>query len=299
MSVAMLARKAEDKEAVKAGTRAFGGLRVGAPNDAYEQKADSVANAVMSGERVGPHWSFARMNIEPHSRKCASGGADGAQGKAWHCDSPLEEEAAQGPQHAEPAPAKEAPGAAAPREEPPNALGESASVGEPMQSDGGTSAPCPAKTVVEKVTNKMADGQKYRTGMGAVAIIAVQPDSQTWDGASITESFKTPTSDCPKEFGINPCSGNSVFPVGAGKNSPVFGSIPATRNRFPDFHETRWKGGSLLHERNPGGKDSCTIACEQQYSCGGKVIGTHTITRTFTKGKIGSVDVTFVSVSKT
>jgi hypothetical protein len=288
MSVAILARKAEDAEAATArapSRGAFASLRVSQPNDAYEQQADRVADAATAGERVRPQWSFARMNIEPLSRKCASGDARGAQGKAWHCDSPLEEEAAQGPQRAEPVAEKETPGAAAPREAPPNAIGESAPVAEPLQSGGATSAPCPAKTVVEKVTNKMADGQKYRTGMGAVAVIAVQPDSQTWDGASITESFKTPTSDCPKEFGINPCSGNSVFPVGAGKHSPVFGAIPATRNRFPDFHETRW--------------NSCTIACEQQYSCGGKVIGTHTITRTFTKGKIGSVDVTFVSVAKT
>jgi hypothetical protein len=164
----------------------------------------------------------------------------------------------------------------------------------------GASTACPSKTGVDTVTNKAADGVKYRTGIGAIAKIKVDPDSQSWDGTSIVESFPTGvTSDCPKEFGINPCSGNSTFIVGVEKTSPVFGTFPATKNRFYDVHETRWKGGSLLHDRNPGGVDSCKISCEQNYSCGGAVIGKHTITRTFTKGKVGSVDVTNVSVVKT
>jgi hypothetical protein len=154
--------------------------------------------------------------------------------------------------------------------------------------------------VVDTVTNKAADGVKYRTGIGAIAKIKVEPDAQSWDGTSIVESFPTGvTSDCPKEFGITPCGGSSTFIVGVEKTSPVFGTFPATKNRFYDVHETRWKGGSLLHDRNPGGIASCKISCEQNYSCGGAVIGKHTITRTFTKGKVGSVDVTNVSVAKT
>jgi len=167
-------------------------------------------------------------------------------------------------------------------------------------SGSGSKPTCPTKTVVEKLTNKTADGKKYRTGMGAVATIKVEPDKQNWDGTGIVESFPKPlTSDCPKEFGISPCGGSSTFIVGAKRDSPVFGALAATSNRFYDFHETRWKGGSLLHDRNPGGIASCKISCEQNYSCGGAVIGTHTITRTFTKGKVDSVDVTFVNVSKT
>jgi hypothetical protein len=166
--------------------------------------------------------------------------------------------------------------------------------------DAGTTTACPTKTVVASVTNKAADGIKYRTGMGAVAKMKVEPDSQTWDGTNIVESFPSAaTSDCPKEFGINPCSGHSTFPVGTTQTSSVFGSLPATKNHFYDLHETRWKGGSLLHDRNPGGINSCKISCEQNYSCGGAVIGKHTITRTFAKGKVGSVDVTFVTVAKT
>ena len=170
----------------------------------------------------------------------------------------------------------------------------------PAHTEGSGTATCPSKSVVDTTTNATADGVKYRTGMGAVTTIKVEPDNQTWDGKEIVESFPKPlTSDCPKEFGISPCAGNSHFIVGASRNSPVFGALPATKNRFYDFHETRWKGGSLLHDRNPGGIASCKISCEQNYACGGVVIGKHTITRTFTRNKVGSVDVTFVKVSKT
>ena len=162
-----------------------------------------------------------------------------------------------------------------------------------------TSTACPTKTTVDTVTNKTADGVKYRTGIGAVTTIKVEPDARNWDGTNIVETFPTGiTSDCPKEFGISPCDGNSTFIFGASQNSHKFGALPATKNRFYDFHQTRWKGGSLLHERNPAGIDSCKISCEQNYSCGGTVIGKPTITRTFTKGKVGSVDVTNVDVTK-
>jgi hypothetical protein len=163
----------------------------------------------------------------------------------------------------------------------------------------GTTPTCPTKATVDTVTNKDADGVKYRTGMGAVTTIKVDPDTQNWDGTNIVESFpKGITSNCPKEFGITPCNGSSTFIVGASRNSPVFGTLPATKNLFYDFHETRWKGGSLLHDRNPASIDSCTISCEQNYSCGGKVIGKPIITRTFTKAKVGTVDVTNVNVAK-
>lgn len=216
-----------------------------------------------------------------------------------HRDSPEDEGIMEGQPSVE-LPSDETRGGIAPSQESPSPAGSGPTpAAEPSQTGGGTKAACPTKTVVEKVINKTADGKKYRTGMGAVAFISVQPSSQNRDGTRIVESFKPPTSDCPKEFGINPCTGSSTFIVGAKRESPIFGSLPATRNRFYDFHETRWKGGSLLHDRNPSGKDSCKVTCEQQYSCGGTVIGTHTITRTFTKGKVDSVDVTFVNVTKT
>jgi len=170
----------------------------------------------------------------------------------------------------------------------------------PLQAGSGSGASCPQSTTVDKLIGKTAaTSSTYRTGFGAAAVMKVGPDSRTWDGASVIESFGPATSDCPQEFGINPCSGHSTFPVGAGKKSPIFGDMPPARNRFYDFHETRWKGGSLLHDRNPQGKNTCKIECEQHYSCQGTEIGKHKITRTFSKGKSGSTNVTLVEVTKT
>lgn len=170
----------------------------------------------------------------------------------------------------------------------------------PMDEPPKAAAKCPTKTVVEKTTDMTPDGIKkgYRTGYGAVATMMVEPDTTNWDGAQIVESFKQTKSTCPEEFGISPCSGSSTFTVGAEGNSSVLGKLAATKNRFYDFHITRWNKGSLLHDRNPKNIDSCEAVCEQNYSCGGKVIGTHKITRTFTKGKSGNRDVTLVNVKK-
>ena len=169
-----------------------------------------------------------------------------------------------------------------------------------LDAGGGTRTSCPQKTAVDKLIGRAAaNSSTYRTGFGAVAVMRVDPDSQNWDGTSIVESFGPATSDCPQEFGIHPCSGHTTFTVGSEGHSPIFGTLAATRNRFYDYHETRWRGGSLLHDRNPQGKSSCQIECEQQYSCQGTQIGKHKIKRTFTKGKSGSTDVTLVEVART
>jgi hypothetical protein len=145
------------------------------------------------------------------------------------------------------------------------------------------------------------DGIKkgYRTGYGACAVMRVEPDSTNWDGTKIIESNKQTKNSCPAEFDISPCSGSDTFTVGPESNSSILGKLPATRNHFYDYHISRWNRGSLLHDRNAKDVASCEVVCEQNYSCGGKVIGTHTITRTVTKGTSGSRDVTLVAVTKT
>ncbi|MGZ8183428.1 MAG: hypothetical protein ACXWT1_15850 [Methylobacter sp.] len=171
---------------------------------------------------------------------------------------------------------------------------------EPLEEGGKKKTKCPSKTVVEKTIDMTPDGIKkgYRTGYGATAVMHVQPDSTNWDGTQIVESLKQTKNTCPEEFKISPCSGNSTFTVGAEAKSSVLGTLEAKSNRFYDFHISRWNKGSLLHDRNPADIDSCQVECEQSYSCGGGVIGKHTVTRTFTKGKSGSRDVTLVAVTK-
>jgi Domain of unknown function (DUF4157) len=171
---------------------------------------------------------------------------------------------------------------------------------EPLDEGGAKKAKCPDKTVVEKTVDMTPAGIKkgYRTGYGACAVIRAEPVSTNWDGTKISEANKQTKNTCPKEFGISPCTGADTFTVGTESNSSVLGKLPATQNRFYDFHISRWNKGSLLHDRNPKNIDTCEAECEQSYSCGGVIIGKHTVTRTFSKGTSGSRDVTLVTVTK-
>lgn len=195
----------------------------------------------------------------------------------------------------------ELPGEGMPKKKPAGGEDELGGGAVPMDEPGKAAVKCPTKTVVEKTTDMTPKGieKGYRTGYGAVATMRVEPDATNWDGTQIVEANKRTKNTCPEEFKIDPCSGKDTFTVGAERNSSVLGKLPATKNRFYDFHTSRWNIGSLLHERNPKNIDSCEAVCEQNYSCGGKVIGTHTVTRTFTKGKSGDRDVTLVNVKKT
>jgi hypothetical protein len=62
------------------------GLRIGEPNDAFEQEADRVANAVMTGGQTKLGWSLSQLPIGiPLRRKCACGGSGGAEGECEEC----------------------------------------------------------------------------------------------------------------------------------------------------------------------------------------------------------------------
>jgi hypothetical protein len=83
MSGAVLARKREVPATTPAGAAAkatSGSFRIGEPNDAFEQEADHVADAIMTGHQSGPQGSLSRGNVgSPRSATgkardaCASG----------------------------------------------------------------------------------------------------------------------------------------------------------------------------------------------------------------------------------
>jgi len=89
MTFAMLARKGATAPAAKVAVpvKSNGSaLRIGAPDDVFEQEADRVADAVMSGGGIRRQWSFSRMSVEPLlRRKCDCGGAGGAGGECEDC----------------------------------------------------------------------------------------------------------------------------------------------------------------------------------------------------------------------
>ena len=70
------------------------GLRIGEPNDAFEQEADRVAEDVMSGKMPKHDWSFSRMSLQPGvQRKCSCGGSGGSTGECEECKGTLQRKA--------------------------------------------------------------------------------------------------------------------------------------------------------------------------------------------------------------
>jgi hypothetical protein len=67
-------------------------LRIGDPNDAYEQEADRVADEVMSGGGAKWHWSITSTSMATGlQRKCSCGGSGGASGECEECSRKKEE----------------------------------------------------------------------------------------------------------------------------------------------------------------------------------------------------------------
>jgi hypothetical protein len=63
-----------------------GALRIGEPNDAFEQEAERVADEIMAGGSRKLGRSLARVPIgAPLQRKCACGGSGGAEGECEEC----------------------------------------------------------------------------------------------------------------------------------------------------------------------------------------------------------------------
>jgi Domain of unknown function (DUF4157)/Lysine-specific metallo-endopeptidase len=86
LSRPVLARKAEAAPSKTTAQIATGGLRVGAPDDAYEREADRVADEVMAVRSAAPKWSFSKMNVWPGvQRKCDCGGSAPGAGECEEC----------------------------------------------------------------------------------------------------------------------------------------------------------------------------------------------------------------------
>jgi hypothetical protein len=170
----------------------------------------------------------------------------------------------------------------------------------------GLMMPCPSKTEVASVRDlsghALAAG--FRTAYGILVQMRVRPDGRNWDGVKISESLTPGSTTCPDTLTRgDPCSGSSTFTVGGSSGrSSVAPAQPGARNRFWDYHTThvRPPGVSVLHDpsRNPAGLATCATTCNQEYKCDGKVIGSHTVTRSYRKGDYHGSSVTFVDVTK-
>jgi Glucodextranase, domain B len=145
----------------------------------------------------------------------------------------------------------------------------------------------------------------FLTGLGAVSAIQVSPGNIDWDGKTITESltFDRGHSSCPingffdQLCGTGVTGGLSTFTVGNGGSELGF-NFPAQHNVFYDEHLFGATVSVLDAPEIPPTLNSCTASCTQQYLCEGNVIGTYTVTRTFTRGTINGQKVTNITVTK-
>jgi hypothetical protein len=157
---------------------------------------------------------------------------------------------------------------------------------------------CPSSVTLATPTEISLSSQfpTAKTGVGIIAAMRVNPTSTNWNGAKITEAVGPVSNTCPSGFGS--CSGSDTFTVGEAL-SAFNQNFAATQNIFYDEHvsisSVSWLDSTQL---NPTGLNSCVRVCTQTYSCGGRPVGTFTITRTFTKGTIQNTPVTNAIVVK-
>src|SRR5579862_124350 len=90
MSHAVLARASKSAPVAKgkaSSPSAADGLRIGEPNDAFEQEADRVADRVMNGPQGGLEWSLSQIHVSvPLQRKCSCGSGN-SSGECEECRS--------------------------------------------------------------------------------------------------------------------------------------------------------------------------------------------------------------------
>jgi hypothetical protein len=72
--------------ATNASKAASGGLRIGEPNDVFEQEADRVANEAVANGTARANWSLSRIGIGTTlQRQCSCGGSAGAEEECEEC----------------------------------------------------------------------------------------------------------------------------------------------------------------------------------------------------------------------
>jgi hypothetical protein len=171
-------------------------------------------------------------------------------------------------------------------------------------SGGGPANVCPTSLSLSKLTPLALELEfpTMLTGLGAMASIQANPATSNWDGVQVTETVGLTNS-------ANQCSGNvAAVCTSEGNTVGIFGQafqnplgngqvdgvpFPATHNIFYDVHVQRGSTSLLA----PGAA-SCTVACSQTWSCGGKQIGSFTITHTFSSDTIQGTPVTRVTVAE-
>ena len=154
---------------------------------------------------------------------------------------------------------------------------------------------CPSSTSIGSSTAESLQKifPTYKTGVGTYVAVDVSPTTPS--GVIVTETLSKGKSTCPTGF-PNICvtsSGltTSSLSIGIGGTTLDGTPLAPTPNVMWDEHALE-STSSLLSSGQ-----SCTVTCNQQYSCGGSAIGQYTITYNFAAGTINGTLVTNVAAS--
>lgn len=159
-----------------------------------------------------------------------------------------------------------------------------------------------ASVTVDQITPKSLpdyDHPTYLTGVGILARMKVAPSGTNYNGAVLVETVTPTSNSCPSNiqqytsFPTITAANNSTFTVGSSAywEGSQFASIT---DDFYDSHK-------LLVNINVLGLTSvtsCVAKATQTYTCGGRTVGTFTLTNTYTKGTLNGNTVTNVSTTK-
>jgi len=162
--------------------------------------------------------------------------------------------------------------------------------------------PCPTSLTVDQITPKSLpdyDHPTWLTGVGILARMKAGPAGKDCTGAVLLEAVTPTTNSCPSniqqytKFPTITTANNSPFTVGS--SAAWEGSnFPSILNDFYDSHKII-VGIYVLGQTSV---QSCVAKATQKYYCSGSLVGTFTLTNTYTRGTINGQAVTNVSTTK-
>ncbi len=165
------------------------------------------------------------------------------------------------------------------------------------------STPCPSTVSVGAIVQRnhgdqsAADKEVWRTSLGAMSRMDVGPGPDH-SGHCMKERLTTVSNTCPAAVytrggaTIEPCTGNRCLDINRGITSWGLSDGPTS---FLDMHRTR-AHDSLLEGT---GVSSCSVICEQTYTCDRTrpTTGTFRITRNFQAGSHTRADGTTIHIT--
>jgi len=162
--------------------------------------------------------------------------------------------------------------------------------------------PCPTSLTVDQITPKSLpdyDHPTWLTGVGILARMKAGPAGKDYTGAVLLEAVTPTTNSCPSniqqytKFPTITTANNS--PLTVGSSAAWEGSnFPSILNDFYDSHKII-VGINVLGQTSV---QSCVAKATQKYYCSGSLVGTFTLTNTYTRGTINGQAVTNVSTTK-